>query len=318
MIAGGVKMSNNFDHTGYDKNLNTSETISLDLNTPNPFVQTSVPNENQTGELVAALAAAQLKFEPIKKTKKNPFFKSLYADLEDIISATQPALAAQGLVVIQKLTNDGKNVIVTTRLAHKSGQWIESVLSMPIGPKVDHQAIGTAATYGRRYSYQAIIGVAAELDDDGNANHTEEEKPEPKKKYEPKPGKVMDKVSVDQEYCFTKDGPKPVQGPEISGVPKAAIPPSVEVAPLTDRFPDKEEAKGFISRLRDYSTKVLPNLDVENPSDKLRAYVLRKSGVSETKLLTFKQFSDILSGLDSAFKAGRLTKEVEDEPQVSV
>jgi len=35
--------------------------------------------------------------------------------------------------------------------------------------KFDQQSIGSAITYARRYTWQALIGVAAEEDDDGNA-----------------------------------------------------------------------------------------------------------------------------------------------------
>jgi len=120
------------------------------------------------GKLIEALAKAQLKFEVIKKETTNPFYKSKYADLSAVIAATQPALAAEGLVVLQEpITENGKAGVVTT-LAHSSGEWREHTLLLPTS-KSDAQGIGSAVTYARRYSYQAVVGVAAELDDDANA-----------------------------------------------------------------------------------------------------------------------------------------------------
>jgi hypothetical protein len=58
-------------------------------------------------------------------------------------------------------------VIVTTRLMHSSGQWVEASGRMkPM--KNDPQGVGSAITYARRYGLQAIAGIPAE-DDDGNA-----------------------------------------------------------------------------------------------------------------------------------------------------
>src|SRR5208282_5935403 len=83
-------------------------------------IQINMGASPDIGKLVEALAAAQSEFLPIVKTKENPYFKSKYADLEDIISATRPALAKNGLVVFQLLetAQDGKSVIIHTKLAH--------------------------------------------------------------------------------------------------------------------------------------------------------------------------------------------------------
>jgi hypothetical protein len=48
---------------------------------------------------------------------------------------------------------------------HKSGEWIEDTLVLPLS-KRDPQAAGSAITYARRYSLQAIAGVPS-ADDDG-------------------------------------------------------------------------------------------------------------------------------------------------------
>jgi ERF superfamily len=130
------------------------------------------------GELAGALAKAQSEFKPVLKDTVNPYFNSKYADLSSVIGATQQALSKNGLVVIQNPVVDceTEKAGVTTILAHSSGQWMSHDLMLPAtmkgkdgAPKFDAQSVGSAITYARRYSYQAIVGVAAEMDDDGNA-----------------------------------------------------------------------------------------------------------------------------------------------------
>jgi len=118
-------------------------------------------------KLAAALAKAQAEFSPVLKSSNNPFYKSKYADLSAVIDATRPALSKHGLAVVQLPAMDGTYVSVTTLLIHESGAGIRSVLSMPTS-KPDVQGAGSAITYARRFSYQAIVHVAGEEDDDGN------------------------------------------------------------------------------------------------------------------------------------------------------
>jgi len=120
----------------------------------------------ELGELFTALAKAQGEIEIAKTTSKNPFFKSNYADLSQIVKASRPYLAKNGLSVIQRVLSNGSNqMYLFTRLCHASGQWIES--KMPITPpKNDIQSIGSYLTYLRRYNWASIVGVTANGDDD--------------------------------------------------------------------------------------------------------------------------------------------------------
>lgn len=128
------------------------------------------------GKLVESLAKAQLAYDPALKDTKNPAYtNSKYADLASIISATQPHLAAEGVAVIQMPHSefgegDAKKITVTTMLAHSSGEWIASDLTLPamMREKFDSQSCGSAITYAKRYGYSAMTGVAPEEDDDGN------------------------------------------------------------------------------------------------------------------------------------------------------
>lgn len=119
--------------------------------------------------LAKSLATVQASLTPAKKDSTNPFFNSKYADLSSVWESCRELLAKNGLSVIQGNRVGANNtVIVETILAHESGEWIQSELSMPLA-KNDPQGVGSAITYGRRYGLAAMIGIVADVDDDGNA-----------------------------------------------------------------------------------------------------------------------------------------------------
>jgi len=122
-------------------------------------------------ELAAALSKFQGECSSTEKNKKNPFFKSNYADLAGYIQAANETLCKNGLAVMQLLSNntEGKMVLETI-LSHSGGQFISSVVVIPANPQslTDPQKAGSAITYMRRYAYAAILGMAA-ADDDGNS-----------------------------------------------------------------------------------------------------------------------------------------------------
>lgn len=127
---------------------------------------------NELQELVVALVKAQEEFTPAIKNSINPAYKSKYLDLTGAIDATRPALLKNGLVVVQGIAGDieAQSITCCTRLMHVSGQFIESELTLPALQRnnFDAQAVGSASTYARRYSYMAMLGISGD-DDDGNA-----------------------------------------------------------------------------------------------------------------------------------------------------
>lgn len=115
--------------------------------------------------LATALNKFQAEVEPVKKGASNPFFKSKYADLASIIEAIRKPLSDNGLSFAQFPAGDGG---LTSILMHTSGEWIEETYIMkPVDAKP--QTAGSAITYMRRYALGAMLGIATEEDDDGNA-----------------------------------------------------------------------------------------------------------------------------------------------------
>lgn len=127
-----------------------------------------------TGELAAALAKAVPSFLPLVRNRVSHFAKKGsdgkpipdYADLAQCHKAAAKALAEQGLAVVQTLTNntDGE-MVLCTQLLHSSGQYIESLI--PIKQVSSPQQMAASITYARRTAYCAMVGLAADDDDDG-------------------------------------------------------------------------------------------------------------------------------------------------------
>jgi len=121
-------------------------------------------------EISTALNKFQNEVEKIKKEAKNPFFKSNYASLANILDVIRDPLTTNGLSFIQMPQFDGtlnKNVL-TTRLMHVSGEYFEG--DYELNPtKQDPQSVGSAITYARRYALSSILGLNIDDDDDGNA-----------------------------------------------------------------------------------------------------------------------------------------------------
>jgi hypothetical protein len=130
-------------------------------------------------ELSTALAKAQGEMRAATLNCENPYFKSSYADLSEIVKVSRPALAKNGLAVIQQIlpNEEGHNVLHCI-LSHSSGQWIESRMRI-VPAKTDIQSFASYVSYLRRYSYAALVGVVTtdEDDDAEMAVHSERDIP---------------------------------------------------------------------------------------------------------------------------------------------
>ncbi len=160
--------------------------------------------------IAKALSDFQAEVKNPANSADNPFFKSKYAPLNEILNDVRPLLAKNGLSILQFPSGDGQNIIVTTTLLHESGEWIESDPLVLKATKADAQGAGSAITYARRYAVAAILGISSEDDDDGNmASHgkskpdekaNEKSKPSPQKQ----PPKQQDKPTPETEKINQK------------------------------------------------------------------------------------------------------------------
>ena len=135
-----------------------------------------------TIELAKALAKFQSEIKDPSKSGKANYGK--YVTLDELLESIRPVLSQNGLSFLQFPGGDGQLITITTVLLHSSGEWIESEPFTLKSQKVDPQGAASAVTYGRRYSLSAILGVAWDTDDDGQASShaivsTTERKAEP-------------------------------------------------------------------------------------------------------------------------------------------
>lgn len=131
--------------------------------------------------LAKSLVGAQAEFGSVPKGSVNPFFKSKYAGLPEVMGHVSPVLSKHNLAISQFITyaEDGTDTLLTY-LLHESGQYMAYSMKLHL-PKQDAQGQGSAVTYARRYSVLAVLGVVADEDDDGNkASQAPKAKPKEK------------------------------------------------------------------------------------------------------------------------------------------
>ena len=135
-------------------------------------VESAIKWSAERSQIMAALVTAQGQFPPIPKNrtvvvekKAGGSYEFEYATLDAVIGAIRKPLADNGLGFMQAV--EGKTI--ATMLFHKSGEWCETRLPMK-GNDFGAQDQGSAMSYAKRYCLMAMLGIAAEgEDEDGNS-----------------------------------------------------------------------------------------------------------------------------------------------------
>jgi hypothetical protein len=137
-----------------------------------------------------AMAAAQAEMPAVQMDGRNPYYKSKYATLGAVISATREVLAKHGFSIIQQVisSDTGEAVGIRTMILHESGQSMSWDCNVKIKPgytktmterngekkiKITYdtnpgQEAGKLITYLRRYSLAAALNLYADEDIDAN------------------------------------------------------------------------------------------------------------------------------------------------------
>ena len=129
---------------------------------------------DEINEIVKALAKVQSEIQNPKKDANNPFFKSKYSTLDNVIDAYKDLCSKNDLIVLEnpvsKVDENGKVLVgIEVQIMHASGQFLsfDPYLLSPV--KNDPQGIGSGVTYARRYTLSSVFNIASEEDDDGNS-----------------------------------------------------------------------------------------------------------------------------------------------------
>lgn len=108
--------------------------------------------------------------EALKKKQGNPFFKSSYVALPQMLETLKPIIQKHGFFLSQPTdivnTQDGPRNAVASILVHAESGLSETAKLM-IDNEPDPQKLGGKITYFRRYTLSSVLGLQ-EVDDDGN------------------------------------------------------------------------------------------------------------------------------------------------------
>ncbi len=125
---------------------------------------------------VRAFIKAQSEMGKAAKSAKNPFHKSVYAPLDEVIDTVLPPFNNNGFALMQVGGADEYGQFVSTQLVHQNGQTFQCKIYVPSqtydkgqgkAMPIDMQGLGSAITYAKRYGIHALTGLSTE-DDDGN------------------------------------------------------------------------------------------------------------------------------------------------------
>lgn len=144
-------------------------TATLDDGSKVPLEEQAQPHPNLN--LKRALIKAQALMRAVKKNQKNEHFGTDYADLAAMMEAIREPFEKTGLSISWDAWRTQGGLCVQAVLFHESGEErYGRPLEIPIGQGTAH-GVGSAATYGKRFTLGLITGAVAEEDphdDDGN------------------------------------------------------------------------------------------------------------------------------------------------------
>lgn len=130
-------------------------------------------------ELYSALFNIQTTIENVKKDKTNPYHKSKYADINDVLEALKNPLKENKLLLLQPLISKEDKTYLQTTLYHlPSDQSLTYEVEVKAKLENDPQALGSAVTYFRRFSLVSLFSLE-QIDDDANTASSKDIKKKP-------------------------------------------------------------------------------------------------------------------------------------------
>lgn len=97
--------------------------------------------------------------------------QSRYAKWEDITAAIKPILADNGFSLSHRCGEEAGKITVTGVLSHRAGHTEQTTITLPVdmsGSKNAVQGVGSALTYGQRYTAKLLLNLTSRgSDDDG-------------------------------------------------------------------------------------------------------------------------------------------------------
>jgi len=123
-----------------------------------------------------AKAQANMQKELTDTKKDTKGYGYLYTNLDSLVKHLRPLLTKHGLSFMQMPVGSENQAGVQTIYMHTSGEWITSLVKVPIADlkgQNAYQSLGSAITYLRRYSLSAFVGIASDEDNDAQGGPEE-------------------------------------------------------------------------------------------------------------------------------------------------
>lgn len=138
----------------------------------------------------SALCAAQAEFPTIEKGKQGKItgtskagkfyeYTYKYADLADILKTILPILSKHNLALVQSTQVDNGVMLLDTKVIHSSGEKIDCIYPV-CSVSGEHQKMGAALTYARRYALSSLLSISVDEDVDGAGAATIDNSPQPR------------------------------------------------------------------------------------------------------------------------------------------
>tara|TARA_R110002051_G_C8661975_1_gene489146 strand:+ start:469 stop:1005 length:537 start_codon:yes stop_codon:yes gene_type:complete len=109
------------------------------------------------------LFEAKKEIGKISKDSTNPFYKSKYFDINQLLEHVEPILQKHDLLCLQPILNGCVSSII---IDIETGE--KEISSLELTNQTDPQKRGSEITYYRRYTLGSLLGLQAE-DDDANS-----------------------------------------------------------------------------------------------------------------------------------------------------
>lgn len=121
-------------------------------------------NKKEMPNAMACLVKAQGQLSNIEKKTDNPFFKTKYASLNDVLDAVRPVLAKNDLACFQAIVHRESVGFLQTRILHIDGTvFQDDGVPLEVEEKggATMQRLGSAITYARRYGLMAALNITS-------------------------------------------------------------------------------------------------------------------------------------------------------------
>jgi hypothetical protein len=160
--------------------------------------------------IAKSLLKAQSAMPKLEKDQENPFFKSKYVTLDQVLNKVVPVLNKNGIILSQSVsfTEDATPTLIT-QLIHESGDKLSSEMLLQV-KTADPQAQGSAITYARRYALVSMLGLSVGEDDDGNAAAASNERQQENDRMQTNPAALVEMGKMLEDKGITEKEDKAI------------------------------------------------------------------------------------------------------------